>query len=93
MARQQDGFQEWDGSDWAGDNGQRNPADRLDRAAQLRPPQAEAGRWNKFQWVGDQGHGGPLGWRRAQDMPEGEVGLSGRRRNPGVQHWATPRAA
>jgi hypothetical protein len=26
-------------------------------------------------------------------MPEGEVGLSGRRHNPGVQHWATPRAA
>ena len=76
MARSHDVYREWNGFDWAGGD------------ADMAAPQAEHGRWNKFQWVGDQGRTASSGWRTAQDMPEGESGLSGFRHNPGVQHWA-----
>ena len=77
MARQQDPYQEWDASQWAGRSTDDLPA-----------PGPEQHRWNKFQWVGDQGRGSGRAWRRPQDMPEGEAGFSGFRHNPGAQHWA-----
>jgi hypothetical protein len=77
VTRQMDPYQDWDASQWAG------------RAAdELPEPRPEQGRWNKFQWVGDQGRGSGRAWRRPQDMPEGEAGFSGFRHNPSVQHWA-----
>jgi hypothetical protein len=76
MARQQGPYQDWDRSQWAG------------IAAEELPPRTEERRWNKFQWVGDQGRTIAVGWARPQDMPEGESGLSGFRHNPGIQHWA-----
>lgn len=77
MTRQQDPYHEWDASQWAGV-----------ATDELRAPQAEHDRWNKFEWVGDQGRPRTDAWRRPQDMPEGDAGLSGFRHNPGVQHWA-----
>jgi hypothetical protein len=77
MTRQMDPYQDWDASQWAGRSADELPA----------PPTQQA-RWNKFQWVGDQGGGGGRAWRRPQDMPEGEAGFSGFRHNPSVQHWA-----
>jgi len=77
MTRQLDSYQEWDASQWAGRGADDLPA-----------PRTEPGRWNKFQWVGDQGRGREHAWRRPQDMLEGGAGFSGFRHNPGIQHWA-----
>lgn len=46
-----------------------------------------ADRWNKTQWVGDQGHGAPSPVD-PDAMPEGESRFSGDRHNPGEEHWA-----
>lgn len=47
----------------------------------------EKARWNKTEWVGDQGEGAPLPVD-PDEMPEGDTSISGRRHNPGEQHWA-----
>jgi len=83
MARQQDPYVDWDASQWAG-----RAADEQRASAGLPAPRPGQDRWNKFQWVGDQGRGSGRAWRRPQDMPEGEAGFSGFRHNPSVQHWA-----
>ena len=44
-------------------------------------------RWNKTQWVGDQGEGLPAP-QDPDTMPEGENALSGDRHAPSEQHWA-----
>ncbi len=80
MARQQILYQEWDRTQWAGSAPDTRPA-----------PEVQHGRWNKFQWVGEQGHRSQVRWPQPQEMPEGEGGLSGFRHNPGVQHWADAR--
>lgn len=77
MTRQHDPYQEWDATQWAAGSAHERSA-----------PRTERGRWNKFQWVGDQGHAHTAAWPRPEDMPEGDTGLSGFRHNPGIQHWA-----
>jgi hypothetical protein len=49
-------------------------------------------RWNKTQWVGDQGHGAPEAVD-PDEMPEGENRFSGDRHNPGEEHWARGQSA
>jgi hypothetical protein len=80
MTRQRAVYQEWNRTEWA-DGG----------ADALAPHPDEPIRWNKFQWVGDQGQGTSTRWRQPADMPEGEGGFSGFRHSPGGQHWAGSR--
>jgi hypothetical protein len=89
---------DWDRTDWVGE-GQGTPEGRStpDDVRTLTSDERIAGettgtirtgdRWNKTQWVGDQGEGAPA----PEDpdlMPEGESGLSGDRHTPGEQRWS-----
>ena len=80
MTRQQPHDQEWDRTQWSG-GGADAPVPHPD----------EHPRWNKFQWVGEQGQGISTRWRQPAEMPEGEGGFSGFRHSPGGQHWAGSR--
>lgn len=90
---------DWDRTDWVGEGqGDRDEprAPRGEAVADESTP--TGGRWNKAEWVGDQGQGAPAP-ADPDRMPEGEPGLSGDRHSPGEQHWAggqeheQPRAA
>ena len=70
--------------------GYRGDRDRYYADARVTHPD-ETPRWNKFQWVGDQGQGISTRWRQPAEMPEGEGGFSGFRHSPGGQHWAGSR--
>lgn len=78
---------DWTGDDWARDE----PAREGTAVSDTEETAAGADRWNKSQWVGDQGDGAPA----PEDpdlMPEGESDLSGKRHAPGEQHWARGQA-
>jgi hypothetical protein len=66
---------DWKGKKWAGEEPVRTTDD----------PQSD--RWNKDQYVGDQGDGAPVP-QDPDTMPEGETSISGNRHTPGEQHWA-----
>jgi hypothetical protein len=82
-------FREWDRRQWASEVGRSEGIGRpeADRAASG----AEA-RWNKAQWVGEDQGGRRSAREAAEQMLEGEPGISGNRHNPGVQAWASPRS-
>jgi len=88
---------DWKGDEWA--RGQSSTADeRADREAETttdrtgadvnrETPASGDDRWNKTQWVGDQGEGAPMPVD-PDTMPEGENRLSGDRHAPSEEHWA-----
>jgi hypothetical protein len=93
---------DWKGDQWA--RGQSAAADgRAELEAEVNTDPAggeldvetttNAGedRWNKTQWVGDQGEGAPMPVD-PDTMPEGENRLSGERHSPGGEHFATGQA-
>jgi hypothetical protein len=67
-------YQDWVAEEWVGED----PAADTDATPH----------WNKYQWVGDGGHGRPRP-RNAEQMPEGERGMSGLRHTPPAAHWAS----
>jgi hypothetical protein len=79
---------DWTGDEWAGDEERRQGGPMPDDTEQTA---ADTDRWNKTQWVGDQGDGAPA--RIDPDaMPEGDNDLSGFRHTPGEEHWAEGQA-
>ena len=91
MTEQRNKTHDWDRSQWAGGTTAKDRNMTMDPDADphgsATEPAAEP-RWNKSEWVGDQGRGSRPAPQAPEDMPEGEPGLSGSRHNPGVQHWA-----
>ena len=73
---------DWDRTEWEGE-GQDASRDVADSTT--------GARWNKQEWVGDQGEGAPVP-QDPDTMPEGETGLSGDRHAPGEEHWARGQA-
>ena len=86
--------------DWKGDEWARGQSAAADERADLEGTDTRTGdeldverttgtgqRWNKTQWVGDQGEGAPMPVD-PDTMPEGENRLSGNRHAPGEEHWA-----
>ncbi len=69
-------YRNWVAEEWAGE---------YDRPVETTP------HWNKFEWVGDQGHGVHPVARPAAEMPEGEPGISGFRHNVPASHWVPSR--
>ena len=45
--------------------------------------------WSKDEWVGEDASGHRPALETADEMPEGEPGLSGNRHNPGASDWAS----
>jgi len=80
--------EDWTGDEWAGDEAREHAAPGSDDPEQTA---AETDRWNKTQWVGDQGDGAPAPID-PDAMPEGEESLSGFRHAPGEEHWADGQA-
>jgi hypothetical protein len=93
MAGDRERAGDWTGDRWA-------PDDTTDEAAAARDTGGEAvpdatdehtdvgsNRWNKTQWVGDQGEGAPAPVD-PDSMPEGDNALTGDRHTSGEQHWA-----
>jgi hypothetical protein len=90
---------DWNRTDWVGEGQGDRDDERTARGEAVADEATPAGdRWNKSEWVGDQGQGTPAPVDPDR-MPEGEPGLSGDRHSPGEQHWADgqerdqPRAA
>ena len=75
---------DWTGDEWAGDEERRQGGPTPDDTEQTA---AATDRWNKTEWVGDQGEGAPAPVD-PDAMPEGDTGLSGFRHNPGEERWA-----
>lgn len=82
MTRQDVPYRDWNRSEWASVPAQPPAVPVLSRDDERRGRK----HWSKFQWVGDRGHGEPP-IKQADEMPEGEGGLSGFRHNPNPQHW------
>ena len=70
---------DWTGEEWAGEPPTEEQA--ADAAT------GKDARWNKTEWVGDQGGGMPSPMDPST-MPEGETSISGDRHPSGEQHWA-----
>jgi hypothetical protein len=86
MADDMERFREWDRRQWASAMREREAAGNAEASgAELR---AQA-RWNKGQWVGEDRLGRRPAPKTPTEMLEGEPGISGNRRNPGVQDWAS----
>ena len=80
---------EWTGDQWAGEN--EADDDQTNVVPDTAETAATTDRWNKTQWVGDQGEGAPAPVD-PDEMAEGEQGLSGHRDTSGEQHWAGDRS-
>jgi hypothetical protein len=104
MAGDKERTGDWTGDNWARgqseaadqraeldtDLGTTRTGDRLDVDATT--TNADEDRWNKTQWVGDQGEGAPMPVD-PDTMPEGENALSGDRHTSGGQHWGQGQSA
>jgi hypothetical protein len=75
---------DWTGDEWAGDETARQGDPVANDTEQTA---AGSDRWNKTEWVGDQGHGAPAPVD-PDEMAEGETSISGNRHASGEQHWA-----
>ena len=86
MADDSERFREWDRRQWA--SAIRKPEAVRNAEASGADPGAQAN-WNKAQWVGEDRLGRRPAPEAPSEMREGEPGISGNRRNPGVQDWAS----
>jgi hypothetical protein len=76
---------DWDRHEWASDE-QEGVAGK---GQDVESSSADAGRWNKTEWVGEDASGHRPAPESPEEMPEGEPGLSGSRHTPGEQHWVS----
>ncbi|HEU0244982.1 MAG TPA: hypothetical protein VFQ75_13850 [Candidatus Limnocylindrales bacterium] len=84
MSGSHEKFREWDREQWAGGDRQRDAVEAAEGGPADPGPEA---RWTKSEWVGEDAQGRRPALESEEEMPEGDVGLSGNRHNPGVQHW------
>jgi len=87
MPSAKDTTRDWDAKQWASTDEERNIDEDVEGSgASTETPEAK--RWNKNEWVGDQGDGSHPRPESSDQMPEGQNALSGMRRTPSEQHWA-----
>ena len=84
MSGSHEKFREWDREQWAGGERERDASDAMTEGRADPGPDA---RWTKTEWVGEDAQGHRPAQESPAEMPEGDIGVSGTRRNPGVQHW------